>query len=123
MSIFTRPAENQAKLYISGLDKGDLVIDKDNKLKAIVKITVGEDGNIRCKGKPIHVLKNLLISLPDELVAYGYPHTLMVEKGSTLSVRPSMWLFLDEDVREDLVGFFTEKEFELTLREFKTLTR
>jgi hypothetical protein len=123
MSIFTRPSENQAKLYIKGLDKGDMRIDNEDKLKAVIKVTVGEDGKLYSKGQPISFLRSLLVSLPDELVSYGYPHTVLAEKGSTLNIRPSMWLFLDEDVREDMVGFFAEQEFDLTIREFRTLTR
>ena len=122
MSLFTRPAARQAKLYIQGLEEKDLQIKADDKLKGTIKVTVGEDGSLLINNKAITFLRNLMVTLPNSLVNYGYPHTLMVEKGETLSVKPSLLLLLEDSEHEDFIGLLAG-EHEMVIREFKTLTR
>lgn len=122
MSLFQRPSENQAKLYIKGLEKGDMRIDAADKHKGLVLVTVGGDGELLVKGEAIEFLRSVLVSLPNSLVSYGYPHTIMVDKGSTLKVKSALWLILGDEERADLVNAL-EGEHEITIREFRTLTR
>jgi hypothetical protein len=122
MSLFSRPAENQAKLYVKGLEKGDMRIDKEDKLKGMIKVTVGEDGTLLSKGAPLHFLRSLLVSLPDSLVDYSYPHTIMVDKNQTLKIKPALWLLLNDNEREEMIGALSG-EHEITIREFRILTR
>ena len=122
MSLFTRPSENQAHLYIRGLQKGDMAINKDDKLKGLIKVTVGEDGTLLSKGQPVHFLRSLLVSLPDSLVAYSYPPTIMMDKNTVLKVKPALWMLLEDAERETIVEALNG-EHEITIREFRTMTR
>ena len=124
MSVFTRPAENQAKLYIKGLVKGDMKIVSEDKTKGIVKIKVADDGSLEtANGEPVTFLRSLLVSLPASLVEYGYPHTLMMNKNQTLTVKPSIWMLIDEESKGGLIEHLQSQEHEMTIREFKVMTR
>lgn len=122
MGIFKRIRPHLAGQYIGGVSNDDFVQKVSDKcVMTVTNINVSKDGRLEYDGKALTFGKDLLVVLSDDLVGAGYPHTLFVQAGDVLEIKPACWLLMDDESREDLIGML-KGSHSLTLREFRNIT-
>jgi hypothetical protein len=112
-----------ANSYIKGLDQENLTITSKNKMTGVIRgISVAPEGHLQYGDKRLLFQTELMVTLSDDLVSLGYPHTMFMEKGSVMEARPAAWALLDDESRKEFIEQLQGETFSIKVRQYRNIT-
>ena len=123
MSIFRAIRPRLANSYIKGLNQENITITSKNKMTGVVSgISVAPEGHLQYGDERLLFQTELMVTLSDDLVSLGYPHTMFMEKGSVMEARPAAWALLDDESRQEFVEQLNGHTFSIKVRQYRNIT-